>query len=61
MYDEAVNQEKFITFLKKLAEINSGRSLAIVMDNLAAHRTNTVKDKLRELGISWIFTVPYSP
>ena len=61
LYDEAVNQDKFIAFLDKLAEINSGRSLAIVMDNLAAHRTNAVKDKMRELGISWIFTVPYSP
>ena len=61
LYDEAVNQDKFIVFLEKLVEINSGRSLAIVMDNLAAHKTNVVKDKMRELGISWIFVVPYSP
>ena len=61
LYDEAVNQEHFIAFIERLAEINKGKSLAIVMDNLAAHRTNAVKDKMRELGISWIFTVPYSP
>ena len=34
--------------------------MAIVMDNLAAHKTAAVKEKLRELGISWILVVPYS-
>ena len=61
LYDEAVNQEHFIAFIERLAEINKGKSLAIVMDNLAAHKTVAVKDKLRELGISWILVVPYSP
>ena len=31
------------------------------MDNLAAHKTAAVKEKMRELGISWILVVPYSP
>jgi len=31
------------------------------MDNLAAHKTAAVKDKMKELGITWIFNVPYSP
>ena len=31
------------------------------MDNLAAHKTTAVKDKMRELGIKWILNVPYSP
>ena len=31
------------------------------MDNLAAHKTAAVKDKMRELGIVWIMNVPYSP
>ena len=61
LYDEAVNQEYFIAFIERLAEINKGKRLAIVMDNLAAHKTAAVKDKMRELGISWILVVPYSP
>ena len=61
LYDEAVNQEHFIAFLERLAEINNGRRLAIVMDNLAAHKTAAAKEKMRELGISWILVVPYSP
>ena len=31
------------------------------MDNLPAHKTIAVRDKMRELGITWIFNVPYSP
>ena len=61
LYDEAVNEEKFIKFLTKLHELNKGKSLAIVMDNLPAHKTIAVRDKMRELGITWIFNVPYSP
>ena len=51
----------FIAFIERLVEINKGKRLAIVMDNLAAHKTVAVKDKMRELGISWILVVPYSP
>ena len=61
LYPEAVNQGHFIAFLERLAEINPGRKLAIVMDNLAAHKTAAVKDRMRELDISWIMVVPYSP
>ena len=31
------------------------------MNNLAVHKTIAVKNKMRELGITWIFNVPYSP
>ena len=58
LYDEAVNQEHFIAFIERLAEINKGKRLAIVMDNLAAHKIVAVKDKMRGLGISWILVVP---
>ena len=61
LYDEAVNQDHFIAFLNRLVEINPGRKLAIVMDNLAAHKTAAVKDRMRKLDISWIMVVPYSP
>ena len=61
LYDQAVDQDFFILFLERLAEINKGKSLAIVMDNLAAHKTAAVKEKMKELGIMWILVVPYSP
>ena len=31
------------------------------MDNLKAHKTEEVKDLMRELDINWIWVVPYSP
>ena len=31
------------------------------MDNLPAHKTIAVRNKMIELGITWIFNVPYSP
>lgn len=60
-YNEAVNESRFIEFLEKLQGLNKKKRLAVVMDNLAAHKTPAVKDKMRELGISWILNVPYSP
>ena len=47
LYDEAVNHELFIAFIEKLVEINPGRRLAIVMDNLSAHTKSEVKDRMR--------------
>ena len=31
------------------------------MDNLSAHTKTEVKDRMRELGITWVLNVPYSP
>ena len=50
-----------MVFLRRLAEINKGKRLAIVMDNLAVHKTLNVKSLMRELGFVWIYVVPYSP
>ena len=61
LYDEAVNDERFIKFLTQLHKLNQGKKLAIVMDNLPAHKTIAVRNKMKELGITWIFNVPYSP
>lgn len=61
MFDEAVNEEKFILFLKRLAEINQNKKVVIVMDNLAVHKTKNVKSLMRELNFEWIWVVPYSP
>lgn len=61
MYDEAVNEEKFMLFLKRLAELNHNKKVVIVMDNLAVHKTKDVKSLMRELNFEWIWVVPYSP
>ena len=61
MFDEAVNEEKFMIFLKRLAEINQNKKVVIVMDNLAVHKTKNVKSLMRELNFEWIWVVPYSP
>lgn len=61
LYDEAVNEEKFMLYLRKLAEMNKRKQLVIVMDNLPVHKTLDVKALMRELKFEWIYVVPYSP
>ena len=46
-------------YLEKLREINPKEAIAIVMDNLAVHKTKDVQAKMRELQLEWIYVVPY--
>ena len=61
LYDKAVDEEMFLEFLPKLAKMNKGKKIAIVMDNLRVHKTDDVKDLMLQLKIEWIYNVPYSP
>ena len=60
-HDCAVNCEIFCGFIRKLYQLSYGTQITIVMDNLIAHKTQNVIDLMRELGIEWIWVVPYSP
>ena len=60
-YDKSVDKVKFISFLKKLRQVNPFRKLALFCDRLAVHRSKEVKDKANELGIFMILNASYSP
>ena len=61
LFEKSVDQNKFIEYLVNLRRKNPFDRIAIFMDNLRVHKTTTVKDKLVELGMKWIFNVPYQP
>ena len=61
LYDQALNEELFMDYLRTLASKNKRRKLVIFMDNLQVHKTEVVKDLMRELKMEWIWNVPYSP
>lgn len=59
--DEAINAEDFQSFVKDVARKNYGQQLALFMDNLAVHKTNTLKALYGQLDIMPLFNIPYSP
>ena len=61
MYDQALNEELFMEFLKTLASKNKRQKLVIFMDNLQVHKTDAVQALMQELKMEWIWNVPYSP
>ena len=61
IFEKSVNQIKFIEYLVELRKRHPFDRLAIFMDNLRAHKTNAVMEKLEELQIKCVFNVPYQP
>ena len=61
LYDKALDEELFIDFLEVLSSKNKRKKLVVFMDNLQVHKTEAVKEKMRQLQIEWIWNVPYMP
>ena len=61
MFERSVNQHKFKEFLLKLRNKYPFRRMALVLDNLTAHKTKSVLKYMEEAGLKSIFNVPYSP
>ena len=61
LHDEAINQEKFASFISNLADINKHKQVSIVMDNLRVHTTTAIQNFMRQLKMECIYNVPYSP
>lgn len=61
LYDQALNEELFVEYLRTLASKNKRKKLVVFMDNLTVHKTDVVLNLMRELKIEWIWNVPYSP
>ena len=61
MFDEAIDEQSFIGYLRRLARVCRGQKVALVMDNLSVHKTPAVKELMIQLKFEWIYNVPYSP
>ena len=61
IFEKSVNIDKFIAYCKKLRKKNEHDKIALFMDNLSTHKSNTVLDWLDEHDIPVILSVPYSP
>ena len=61
LHDEAINQEKFASFLNRLADINKRKKVSLVMDNLRVHTTVPIQNFMTQLKMECIYNVPYSP
>ena len=60
-FKESITISKFKVFLEELRNCNPFDNILLVMDNLAVHKSNHVKDRMEELGFKWAWTPAYSP
>ena len=61
IFEKSVNQYKFMEYLVELRRKHPFERLAIFMDNLTAHKTRLVLEKLDDLQIKCVYNVPYQP
>lgn len=58
---KAINSEKFIEFLERIADHFKGEKIAVFLDNLSVHKTVRSREAFKRLNLVPIFNVPYSP
>lgn len=51
IFEKSVNQTKFCDYLLNLRRSNQFEKIAVFLDNLTAHKTISVKEKLKQQGI----------
>ena len=61
LFDQSVNIQKFKVFLEELRQKYLFDDICLYMDNLAVHISNTIKERMDELGIAYVYSVIYSP
>ena len=60
-YNKAVDQVIFAEFLQQLSREMGGLPFVLFMDRLSVHLCTSVKEKMKELQITAILNVSYSP
>ena len=60
-FETSVNILKFKIFIEELRTKYFYDDICIYMDNLSVHICKTVKERLDELSIAYVFGPPYSP
>ena len=61
IYEKSVNIEKFATYLKNLRQNHGKQKIALYLDNLSVHRSNKIKELMKDLDIKYVWGIPYSP
>ena len=59
MFDRSVNIKKFLQYLQMVRTAHGEQKVCLFMDNLAVHRSKKSKARMEELGIRWLFNLPY--
>ena len=61
IYNGAVNEEIFLEYISKLSLCMGGQPFYLFMDQLRIHKMLTVREKMQEHGITWIYNASASP
>ena len=61
IHPKSIKTEEFKSFLQRLSVGFEGKPFAVFLDNLSVHKTNLSRDTFKELHITPIFNIPYSP
>lgn len=61
IHSKAIDADDFIDYLKKLRKKSGQQPLTIFMDQLAVHKSSTVKPVYGQLDMTTIYNVGYSP
>ena len=59
LFNQSVNIVKFKEYLIKLRQENGDDKICIFMDNLTTHTSKKTKETMRQLGIKYLFNLPY--
>ena len=59
VFEKSVNIKKFIQYLQMVRDAHGDQKVCLFMDNLAVHRSKKSKAMMEELGIRWLFNLPY--
>ena len=61
IHKKSINKMKFKQFLERLRQLNFWNDITLMMDNLSFHKSEDVKERMRELGFQYAYTPAYSP
>ena len=61
IHPKSIKTEEFKSFLQRMSVGFEGKPFAVFLDNLSVHKTNLSRDTFKELHITSIFNIPYSP
>ena len=59
--DRSINSETFIEFIGKVALATPCQNAVLFLDNCRVHHSKKVKGHLKDVDLTTIFNVPYSP
>ena len=59
--DGAVNGEVFLAYVRRVLAPTPKKDDIVIMDNLGSHKIQGVREAIRAVGASLLFTLPYSP